>query len=91
MLGGFKGVVYTDFFQFILAMSVTIWSAFYFIELPEIESLSNLFTHPNVVDKLDLIPDINDREVFVTIFVLPLAVQWWSVWYPELNLGVEDI
>ena len=30
MLGGFKGVVYTDFFQFILAMSVTIWSAFYF-------------------------------------------------------------
>ena len=42
MLGGFKGVVYTDFFQFILAMSVTIWSAFYFIELPEIQSLNNL-------------------------------------------------
>ena len=33
MLGGFKGVVYTDFFQFILAMSVTIWSASFFIGL----------------------------------------------------------
>ena len=87
MLGGFKGVVYTDFFQFILAMSVTIWSASFFIGLPEIQSLSNLFSHPNVVNKLDLIPDINDREVFITIFVLPLAVQWWSVWYPGAEPG----
>ena len=87
MLGGFKGVVYTDFFQFILAMSVTIWSAFYFIGLPEIQSLSNLFSHPNVINKLDLIPDINDREVFITIFILPLAVQWWSVWYPGAEPG----
>ena len=87
MLGGFKGVVYTDFFQFILAMSVTIWSAFYFIGLPEIQSLGNLFSHPNVINKLDLIPDINDREVFITIFILPLAVQWWSVWYPGAEPG----
>ena len=54
MLGGFKGVVYTDFSQFILAMSVTIWSAS-FIGLPEIQSLSNLLSHPNVINKLDLI------------------------------------
>ena len=87
MLGGFKGVVYTDFFQFILAMSVTIWSASFFIGLPEIQSLSNLLSHPNVINKLDLIPDINDREVFITIFVLPLAVQWWSVWYPGAEPG----
>ena len=87
MLGGFKGVVYTDFFQFILAMSVTIWSAYYFIGLPEIESLNNLLTHSNVAGKLDLIPDINDREVFITIFILPLAVQWWSVWYPGAEPG----
>ena len=87
MLGGFKGVVYTDFFQFILAMTVTIWSASFFIGLPEIQSLTNLFSHPNVINKLDLIPDINDREVFITIFVLPLAVQWWSVWYPGAEPG----
>ena len=87
ILGGFKGVVYTDFFQFMLAMSVTIWSAFYFIGLPEIQSLSNLLSHPNVINKLDLIPDINDREVFITIFILPLAVQWWSVWYPGAEPG----
>ena len=68
-------------------MSVTIWSASFFIGLPEIQSLSNLFSHPNVINKLDLIPDINDREVFITIFVLPLAVQWWSVWYPGAEPG----
>ena len=86
-LGGLKGVVITDFFQFILAMVATFWATYYIIDLPQIGTLENLLTHPNVVPKLDFIPDFQQREVFITLFILPIAVQWWSVWYPGAEPG----
>ena len=86
-LGGLKGVVITDFFQFILAMGATFWATYYIIDLPQIGTLENLLTHPNVVPKLDFIPDFQQREVFITLFILPIAVQWWSVWYPGAEPG----
>ncbi len=86
-LGGLKGVVITDFFQFILAMSATFWAAYYIIDLPQIGSLDALLTHPNVIPKLDFIPDFQQREVFITLFILPIAIQWWSVWYPGAEPG----
>ena len=86
-LGGLKGVVITDFFQFILAMGATFWATYYIIDLPQIGTLKNLLTHPNVVPKLDFIRDFQQREVFITLFILPIAVQWWSVWYPGAEPG----
>jgi Na+/proline symporter len=86
-LGGLKGVVITDFFQFILAMGATFWATYYIIDLPQIGTLENLLTHPNVLPKLDFIPDFQQREVFITLFILPIAVQWWSVWYPGAEPG----
>ena len=86
-LGGLKGVVITDFFQFILAMGATFWATYYIIDLPQIRSLDALLTHPNVIPKLDFIPDFQQREVFITLFILPIAIQWWSVWYPGAEPG----
>ncbi|MDO7581228.1 MAG: Na+:solute symporter [Flavobacteriaceae bacterium] len=86
-LGGLKGVVITDFFQFILAMGATFWATYYIIDLPQIGSLDALLTHPNVIPKLDFIPDFQQREVFITLFILPIAIQWWSVWYPGAEPG----
>ena len=43
--------------------------------------------HPVVSTKLDIIPDISNREMFITLLVIPLAVQWWSVWYPGAEPG----
>ena len=86
-LGGLKGVVITDFFQFILAMGATFWATYYIIDLPQIGSLENLLTHPNVIPKLDFIPNFDQREVFITLFILPIAIQWWSVWYPGAEPG----
>ena len=86
-LGGLKGVVITDFFQFVLAMGATFWATYYIIDLPQIGSLENLLTHPNVIPKLDFIPDFDQREVFITLFILPIAIQWWSVWYPGAEPG----
>ena len=86
-MGGLKGVIVTDFFQFILAMAATFWAATYLIDLPEIGSLDQLLTHPNVQGKLHFIPDLSQRELLITLFILPIAVQWWSVWYPGAEPG----
>jgi len=86
-IGGLKSVIMTDFFQFTLAMVATFWAAAVIVNLPQVGGLDNLINHPDIVPKLDLIPDISNTEVFLTIFLLPLALQWWSVWYPGAEPG----
>tara|TARA_B100001057_G_scaffold499524_1_gene610556 strand:+ start:1782 stop:3572 length:1791 start_codon:yes stop_codon:yes gene_type:complete len=86
-LGGLKGVIMTDFFQFGLAMVATFWAAIVIINLPEVGGLDKLITHPDITPKLDLIPDFSNRDLFLVVFVLPIAVQWWSVWYPGAEPG----
>jgi len=86
-LGGLRGVVMTDFFQFILSMIGMIIAAIYIINLPEIGSLQALVTHPNVSDKINFFPDFNDLNVAVPLFFVPIAVQWWSIWYPGAEPG----
>ncbi|MCX8209996.1 MAG: Na+:solute symporter [Lewinella sp.] len=86
-IGGFKGVVITDFVQFTFAMVGAVWASVYILNMPEVGGLDQLFTHPNVVGKLDLIPKFDDPAVYIPLFVVPLAVQWWSVWYPGSEPG----
>ncbi|NJB85019.1 SSS family transporter [Lewinella marina] len=85
--GGLKGVILTDFVQFTFAMVGAIWAAYVVINLPAIGGLDGLFSHPEVTEKLDLIPDFDNPEVYVPLFVVPIAVQWWSVWYPGAEPG----
>lgn len=86
-LGGLLGVLITDFILFILAMFGSIAAAYVAVSLPEIGNLSTLLSHPNVADKLDIIPDFNNWELALTVFIIPIAVQWWSVWYPGAEPG----
>ncbi|WP_435254584.1 sodium:solute symporter family protein [Tenacibaculum sp. A30] len=86
-IGGFKGVVYTDFLLFFVAMIGAIGAAFVAVNHPEVDGLENLLTHPNVVDKLSILPDFNNKELLISIFIIPLAVQWWSAWYPGAEPG----
>ena len=86
-LGGLKGVLLTDFFQFFIAMIGSFGAAYYVLDLPEIGSLSNLLAHEVVSTKLDFIPDFTDPNVYVPIFILPIAIQWWATWYPGAEPG----
>ncbi len=86
-LGGLKGIILTDFFQFIIAMIGAFGAAIYVLDMPEVGSLSNLLANPIVIPKLNLLPDFSDTEAVLTLLVLPLAVQWWSVWYPGAEPG----
>ena len=86
-VGGFKGVVYTDFILFFTAMIGAIGAAVYVIGMPEVGGLEALLKHENVTNKLDLIPDLSNTESLITLLIIPLAVQWWSSWYPGAEPG----
>ena len=65
--GELRGIIITDFFQFILAMVATFWAAYEIVNLPQVAGLTNLLNHPDVVPKLNLIPDIADTDLFIAV------------------------
>ncbi|HPR56957.1 MAG TPA: Na+:solute symporter [Bacteroidales bacterium] len=88
-LGGLKSILWTDLFQFGFAMFGAILAAVVVVKgLPEgVDGLSGLFTHENVAGKLNLFPKISQTDLFLYIFIIPIAVQWWAVWYPGAEPG----
>lgn len=86
-LGGFKGVVYTDFVLFFVAMGGAIGAAYYLVNMPEVGGIDALLSNDNVKDKLSILPDFSDKNAVITLFIIPLAVQWWSSWYPGAEPG----
>lgn len=86
-LGGFKGVVYTDFLLFFVAMSGAIGAAYYLVNIPEVGGIEALMAHERVVGKLNILPDFDNTEVLIMLFIIPIAVQWWSSWYPGAEPG----
>lgn len=85
--GGFKGVVYTDFLLFFVAMAGGIGAAIYIVNLPEVGGVSALLSNEIVAQKITILPDFSNKELLFTLFVIPLAVQWWSAWYPGAEPG----
>ena len=86
-LGGMKGIIWTDFFQFIIALIGAVYVAYVSLKQPEVGGLTGLFSNPMVTTKLDIVPDFSDTSLIVSMFIIPLAVQWWSVWYPGAEPG----
>lgn len=86
-IGGFKGVVYTDFILFFVAMAGAFGAAYYIVGMPEIGGLDALISHENVKDKISILPDFDNTEMLITLLIIPLAVQWWSSWYPGSEPG----
>lgn len=83
---GLWGVMVTDFIQFGIAMTGSIAAAMYALRQPEVGGLSGL------VEKLDpqvlsFVPDFGDWNLALTVMIIPLTVQWWSVWYPGAEPG----
>ncbi len=86
-IGGLRGIILTDLFQFTLAMVGTVWAAVYIVNLPAVGGLEALLAHENVAGKLSLIPDWNDKDLFYALFLIPLTVQWWATYYPGAEPG----
>ena len=86
-IGGLRGIIWTDFFQFGLAMVGTIWATVVILDLPEVGGLSGLLNHENVAGKLNLLPDLSNSEEYIPLLLVPLAVQWWAAYYPGAEPG----
>jgi len=87
--GGLRGIILTDFFQFIISMIGAIGAAIIVINMPEIGGLDALMHNSALEGKLDLIPEISidNRDAVLGLLILPLLIQWWSVWYPGAEPG----
>ena len=84
---GLWGVLVTDLLLFTISMIGSVAAAVYALRLPEVGGLSGLMAHPNVTDKLSFLPDFSDPTTAAAVFIVPIAVQWWSTWYPGAEPG----
>ncbi len=85
-VGGFRGVVYTDFILFFAAMAGSIGAAYYLVNLPEIGGITKLISS-TPKEMLSITPSLDDPNLYIPLLIVPLAVQWWSSWYPGAEPG----
>ena len=86
-LGGFRGAIYTDFFLFVVIMLGAFVGMHYAINHPAVGGFSAMMSHPAVQSHLSFFPDPSNSDLFVAVFVIPVAIQWWNVWYPGSEPG----
>ena len=86
-IGGLRGAVYTDFFLFTIVMIGAFVALYYALALPEVGGFAKMMSNPAVQAKLDFFPSLDNTDLFVSVFAIPVAVQWWNVWYPGSEPG----
>src|SRR5688572_14241800 len=91
---GLWGVLAIDMIQFFIKMSAVIAAAYFAVNAPEVGGLSALVERlsttrgPGGLNYLNILPDFtNNWDLAVAVFIMPIAVQWWAVWYPGAEPG----
>ena len=86
-LSGIRGTIYTDFFLFAVVMAGAFAVMVYGVNHPAVGGWSALMSNPAVLEKARFLPDFSNMDAAVAVFVIPVAVQWWNVWYPGSEPG----
>ncbi len=91
---GLWGVLVIDMIQFFIKMTAVIAAAYFAVNLPQVGGMHGLVTKlsamkgPGGVNYLNILPDFtNTWDIAVAVFIMPIAVQWWAVWYPGAEPG----
>ena len=91
---GLWGVLVIDMIQFFIKMSAVIAAAYFAVNAPQVGGLDALIAKlssmegPGGVDYLAILPDFaSNWDLALAVFVMPIAVQWWAVWYPGAEPG----
>jgi Na+/proline symporter len=85
-VSGLWGVLVTDSIQFLITMTGTFAVAYFALQQPQVGGLAGLFAKVPA-RALNLLPDFGDWSVALAVFIIPITVQWWSVWYPGAEPG----
>ena len=93
-LGGLTGSIWADFYQYTIAMVGAIFAAVYAVKSADLgggSTLGELFGEAAVQAKMAMFPSGDAAHgglsALMTILILPVAVQWWNVWYPGAEPG----
>lgn len=86
-LGGLKSIIWTDFFQFALAMTGAVVPAVIIVKSTAVGGMSNLLNNEIIHAKTSIMPDFSDPVMLLTLFVVPITIQWWAAWYPGSEPG----
>lgn len=86
-LGGLRGAIYTDLLLFVIIMIGAVVGMHYAVNLPEVGGYKALFANPVVQEHMSFFPDFSNTDLLVAAFIIPIAVQWWNVWYPGSEPG----
>ncbi len=91
---GLWGVLVIDMIQFFIKMTAVIAAAYFALSLPQVGGLSGMVDKlsaikgPNGINYLNILPDFtNNWDIALAVFIMPIAVQWWAVWYPGAEPG----
>src|SRR5512136_277868 len=91
---GLWGVLVIDMVQFFVKMTAVIAAAYFALQAPQVGGLHALVSKlsamkgPNGVSYLNILPDFTSNwDLAVAVFIMPIAVQWWAVWYPGAEPG----
>jgi Na+/proline symporter len=85
--GGIKSCIWADFFQYSIAMFGAVYAAIVACRQPEVGGLTQLLNHSAVIENLNWMPDFSTWLAWVPLLLIPVAVQWWAVWYPGAEPG----
>ena len=89
---GLWGVLVIDMIQFFVKMTAVIAAAWFAVKhvggLQSLMSSVSSLKGPHGINYLNMLPDFaNNWDVAVAVFIMPVAVQWWAVWYPGAEPG----
>ncbi len=91
---GLWGVLVIDMIQFFIKMTAVIAAAYFALQLPQVGGLSGMVEKlsntagPGGINYLNILPDFtNNWDIAIAVFIMPIAVQWWAVWYPGAEPG----
>ena len=92
-LGGLTGSIWADFYQYSVAMIGAVAAAYFSVKMCGADgsgTLASLFSNAAVQSKMALVPALDGaggKSALMTIFILPVAIQWWATWYPGAEPG----
>jgi len=89
---GLWGVLVIDLIQFFVMMTAVVAVAYFAVRhvggLPAMIAAVSAKTGPGGLNYLGMLPDFkNHWDIALAVFIMPIAVQWWSVWYPGAEPG----
>ena len=91
-VSGIRGVIFTDFLQFFIAMSGSFVVMYFALNHDAVGGLSNLVSKISLNEKysqhINILPSFSEGgTITLLMFCIYFAVQWWSTWYPGAEPG----